>query len=135
MARKQLTITIDQNGKRDAGKVFVLTEMSASRGEKWALKIFIALGHAGVFIPENLAEMGIQGVALMGIIALEKMTFDDAEPILDEMMGYVAFMPDPSKPEVVRALVENDIEEISTRLKLRKKLFSLNLDFFGIAVP
>jgi len=132
--RKVLNYTVESDGGRDAGKVFVITEMPAAQAEKWAIKIFLALAHSGAMVPENLIDMGVSGIAVMGFRALEGLKFEDAEPILDEMMQYIKIIPDPAKPQISRELVENDIEEIKTRLNLRKEVFSLNLDFFVTAV-
>ena len=37
--------------------------------------------------------------------------------------------------EVTRALVEDDIEEVATRLSLRKDILSLHIDFFTAVAP
>ena len=128
--RKTLTVKIDANGKRDAGKTFILTEMPCAKAEKWAIKIFLALAHAGIEIPENIVSLGMAGLAVVGFGALSGLKYDDAEPILDEMMDYIQVQPDTKNPEVIRGLLDEDIEEIATRLKLRKEIFNLNLDFF-----
>ena len=128
MARKIATITIDAEG-RDFGKVFKLTEMPASQGEKWAAKAFFALAKSGVEIPEDIANAGLAGIAVLGLKAIGGMSFIDAEPLLDEMFECVTYVPDPARPQVIRALIEDDIEEIATRLTLRKELFSLHVNF------
>jgi hypothetical protein len=126
--RKTLTVTIDAPG-RDQGKAFVLREMPASQAEKWAARAFLALAKSGVEVPDNIAAAGLSGVAAMGIKAFGGMSFRDAEPLLDEMFGCVSHIPDPARPAVVRALIEDDIEEVATRLKLRLELFRLHMDF------
>ena len=45
------------------------------------------------------------------------------------MMACVQIQPNPAKPEVVRGLVSDDIEEVITRLQLRKAVFDLHVDF------
>ncbi len=107
--------------------------MPASQAEKWAAKAFLALAKSGVEIPEDIASAGLAGVASMGLKALAGMTFADAEPLMDEMFACVQIIPDPARPEVVRALIEDDIEEIATRLRLRKDIFALHTDFFTTA--
>lgn len=129
MARKQATIKIDIQG-RDFGKVFIITEMSASQSEEWAGRALFAMLNAGVEIPDNIATAGLAGVASLGISALTKVPFDAAKPLLDEMFTCVAFQPSPS---VSRALIEDDIEEVGTRLRLRKEVFNLHTDFFTAA--
>jgi hypothetical protein len=128
MARKTATVTITDEG-RDLGKVFTLHEMPASQAEDWALRVFLALVKSGVEIPENVASAGLAGVASMGLGALKGMAYADAKPLLDEMMACVKMVPDPAKPSYERALVENDVEEVTTRLHLRIELFKLHTDF------
>jgi hypothetical protein len=132
MARKELTITLEDSG-RDTGKTFVITEMSASQAEKWAARAFLALAKSGVDIPGDVSSIGAAGIAILGIKALGGMDFETAEPLLNEMMTCVKIMPDRNQPNVTRSLIEDDIEEISSRLKLRKAIFELHFDFFTTA--
>lgn len=132
MPRKTLTVTIDAAG-RDAGKRFILTEMPATQAEKWAARALSALARSGADIPDNIAHAGMAGIAVLGMRALSGMSFADAEPLLDEMFGCVAIMPDPSRPTIVRGLVEDDIEEVATRLRLRAEVMALHLGFSSAA--
>jgi hypothetical protein len=134
MARKQLDIVISAEG-RDKGKMFQITEMPASKAEKWAIRTMLALGKSGVDIPDDLAAQGMAGIASLGIRALTSLNYDDAEPLLAEMFDCVKCVPDPTRPEVTRALVEDDIEEVTTRLSLRKDILSLHIDFFTAVAP
>jgi hypothetical protein len=52
-----------------------------------------------------------------------------AEPLLDELLTCVEFMPDPARPEVVRSLIDDDIEEVATIFKLQKEVLALHVDF------
>lgn len=128
MARKVVTVTIDASN-RDAGKVFEITEMSAMRAEKWATRALLAVTKSGVEIPEDIARAGLAGVAALGIKIFSGVKYEDAEPLLREMMECVAIIPNPADRRVKRALVEDDIEEVSTLLKLREDVFALHLNF------
>ncbi len=125
MARKQQTVTISAEG-RDKGKVFVLTELSAYEAEDWAGRALFALMNAGVEIPENIAQAGLAGVAALGMTALTKLPYDSAKPLLDSVMGCVKIQPSPN---VVRAHIADDIEEVATLLTLRKHVLGLHMDF------
>lgn len=127
--RKTSTLTIDREG-RDKGKTFVLTEMSAADAERWALRAFFALMNTGVEIPADIAESGMAGIASMGLQAIGKLPYEAAEPLLADMWDCVQIMPDPAKKNVVRDLIEQDIEEVATRLEIRKAVFDLHTDFF-----
>lgn len=128
MARKTQSITIEREG-RDNGKAFLLTEMSASDAERWATRAILSLGRSGVEIPEDLENSGMAGIAIVGIRAIGTMAFEDAEPLLAEMMECIQRIPDAAQSSVIRPLVEDDIEEVSTRLHLRSEVIALHLGF------
>lgn len=132
MARNTLNYTVTDEG-RDNGKTFVLTEMPASRAEAWAMRALLALMAGGVEMPDGFENLGMAGMAEMGIRAISGLKWEVAEPLLDEMWSCVQIMPDPTKPHVVRNLCESDIEEIPTRIKLRMEVWKLHVGFFKSA--
>ncbi len=129
MARKVTRLAIGEDGKRDAGKVFEITEMAAVAAEKWAARALLALARGGIELPDDLAGAGLAGLAAIGLDALGRLPWEAAEPLLDEMFECVKIVPDPARP-VVRNLVESDIEEVATILKLRREVLALHVDFF-----
>lgn len=138
MARKTKFFTVPQGldgFNRDDGKVFFLTEMPALQAEKWALRAFLALAKAGVDIPENIENLGFAGMAMVGLASLGGVDFAEAEPLLDELLGCVLFVPDPAKPDIRRGdfIQAGDIEEVPTFLLLRKEVFELHSNFSQLA--
>lgn len=127
MARREKLVAITDNG-RDKGKVYRITEAPASRVEWFVARLFLAMARGGVDIGEDAAASGIAGLAALGIKQLPALPDADAKALLDEMMTTVEFVPDPSAP-VPRRLVESDIEEIATRMRLRREIVSLHMDF------
>lgn len=123
MARKISDYKIDSEG-RDKGKVFVLTEMPAMQAEKWAMRAILAAAKSGLDIGHT-AGMGMQGVAVLGISALMNMAWEDAEPLLDEMMSCVKI----KEASGARDLMGEDIEEVGTRFQLRKAVLELHVGF------
>jgi hypothetical protein len=134
MARKIANYTVTAEG-RDKGKIFLITEMSAAHAESWALRVLLALVGANVNLPENFAELGMAGVAELGIRALSGLKWEVAEPLLEEMFECCEIIPDRSKTHVHRTLIDSDIEEVSTRLKLRMEVFKLHTDFLQAVAP
>jgi hypothetical protein len=132
MRQTALYTVTDEN--RDKGKIFVLTEMSASQAESWAIRAGLALAKSGVELPAGFETMGMAGMAEIGIKALAGLHYELAEPLLAEMFACVQTQPDPQNPQVKRALVETDIEEVSTRLKLRAEVWKLHTGFLKAAV-
>ncbi len=128
MTRKTIQVTIQDEG-RDFGKIFQITEMSATSGELWAMRAFMAMAKGGMDIPDNIRDLGIIGLFKMGIEGFAKAPFEVVSPLLDELMQCIRIIPSASNPGVVRSLVEDDIEEIITRLKLKKEAFLLHVDF------
>lgn len=126
--RKEVVVTITAEG-RDKGKVFVIREKSAVQTEKWATRALLALSRSGVDIGDA-ADAGIRGIMALGIKALFGMSFTDAEPLLDEMMECVSWRVDPKRPDVTRPLmVDDDIEEVATLLRLRSEVVELHTGF------
>lgn len=126
--RKTKIVTVDLEG-RDKGKQFLLTEMPAHQGEKWAIKATVALAHAGVEIPQEMMGAGWAALAYGALNALSNVSFDELEPLLDEMMRCIQAIRDPDNPALTFPLVETDTEEIVTRFYLRAELFSLHSGF------
>jgi hypothetical protein len=133
MRKTDIVVITAEN--RDKGKRFLLTEMPALKAEKWAYRALLALAHSGVDLPDGAQQAGMAALATAGIKALNHLDFEEARPLLDEMMSCIQIMPDPSNALLVRPLVCNemegdDIEEIGTVFMLRERIFRLHTDFF-----
>lgn len=131
MARKVKDVTIAAAG-RDAGKVFRLTEMSALAAEKWAARAILALGRSGVDIDDEFRQAGTAAIITVGLRAFVGIDFADAEPLMDEMMACVEFVPDPQRPDVRRKIIsgeDGDIDEVETLVFLRGELMELHTGF------
>lgn len=126
--RKETFVTIDAPG-RDQGKTYKIIEMAASQAEAWATRLMLCLARGGVDVPPNFLDLGMEGIAYVSIKALAGVAWSDAKPLLDEMMSCVSFVPDLNRAQVVRQLVETDIEEINTRLRLRDEVIALHVGF------
>lgn len=123
MARKTSVYTVETDG-RDKGKSYVLTEMPAAQAEKWAMRALLAAARSGIDIG-NAAGMGMQGVAILGIQALFNISWEEAEPLIDEMMTCVQI----KEPSGARPLMGEDIEEVMTRFELRQAVLELHMGF------
>lgn len=134
MARKTLTYTVTADG-RDKGKAFLITEMSSAQSEEWAARALFTAMNCGVEVPDDLLSAGLAGLSALGIKSLTKVPFDMVKPLYDEMMTCVQIIPDRANPNFVRPLIDDDIEEVGTRLMLRKATLTLHMDFFRVAAP
>ena len=133
MARNVVNYTATDG--RDKGKVFLLTEMSARQGEEWAMRVLLALMGSNAEIPEGFQFLGVAALASMGLKALTGLKWEVAQPLLEEMLAGIKLLPDPRKPFVTRELIEEDIEEITTRVKLRGEVWQLNMGFLEAVAP
>ncbi len=127
MARKTLDVKIDAEG-RDKGKTFLITEKPSAQAEKWAMKALALAARSGVDLGNISPAMGIQGIAALGVIALMNAvseTWDEAESLLDEMMTCVQI----KEASGARDLIGDDIEEVATRVELRKAVLELHVGF------
>lgn len=135
MARKTKIVVISAED-RDQGKTFLITEMPPRKAEKWATRALNGIARAGANeVPDDFAAAGMMGLAALGIRAITTMDFADAEPLLDEMMECVAFVPDMTKTDqftklpFVLPLNDDHIEEVRTILMLRSEVIELHMGF------
>lgn len=137
MARKTKTVTITDEG-RDKGKKFFIKEMSTNQAEDWAARAISALLSSGVDIPDNIQNAGMATIATVGLTALGKIHFDLLKPLMDEMFTCIQFdmsciggtgTRDIQEGDGINIEDGGDIEEIKTRLTLRKEVLELHLGF------
>lgn len=129
--RRTITVDITAEG-RDRGKRFLITELPSTKAEKWAARAINALLASGIEIDDAVAASGLRGLAASGLASLASfkgVPWDLLEPLLDEMMTCVQIVPDPARPAVIRPLIEEDIEELMTRLQLRAEWIDLHMGF------
>jgi hypothetical protein len=137
MARKTKEITIqgDPTTNRDAGKMFVLTEMAAFVAEDWALRCFLALAKSNTDIPASMMSSGMAGLVALGtaigLQGLAGLDYREAKPLLDDMMACVQMAPDPSRPTMLLSgpQMMSQIEEVSTIITLREAVIELHTGF------
>ncbi len=135
MPRKTTEVKIDDPASRDHGRLYFLTEMPASRAEKWAARALLALSKGNPNIPEDIEKTGMAGLAVVGFQMLAGLDFAEADALMDEMMTCVQYVPDPARPETLRRLMEDDVDEVATRVRLRSEVFTLHTGFSLAAVP
>jgi hypothetical protein len=128
MARKSVKYTAPGDD-RDFGKSFLLTEMPASRAERWARTAFYALVQGGINLPEGLMASGMAGIAKIGFTLLLSCDPRNTNELFDELITCVNFLPNEHDASISRSLVESDIEEINTRFKLMSEVYNLHVNF------
>jgi len=132
--RKTREVTVVSEG-RDQGKTFFLTEMAAEQQESWAFRAFGAMTRSGVDIPPEIIASGMAGLTMVGLKALFSAPWIEVHPLLTEMMDCVQWQSpelraeggDPLRRKLLPA--SDDIEEASTRIFLRDKVFELCTGF------
>lgn len=126
MARTVQTHTVEKQN-RDQGKTFIITEMSARAAHKWATKAIFAVMNGGVEIPDDVAAMGMAGVAVLGMAALSNIPYSVAEPLLNELLDCVQI-----KQELTtRALwMDDDFEEATTIFDLQRLVLTMHIEPF-----
>ena len=142
MARKTAEVVITAEG-RDQGKRFLLQEMPPTQSERWGMRALLALAKT-MDVPEDTVRQGIAGLQSIGVgKMISNLSFSDADDLMREMFdSCVYIVPDPANPRIFRGpsrpvvgvmpvgpLVEEDIEEVSTRLKLRMEILQLHMGF------
>lgn len=137
MARRTALVTINDPKSRDNGKTFRVTEMSADRAERWAIRCLLAFANAGARLPDGVLESGmagiqatIPGLLIQGLRSLAGLQYDDAAPLLDEMLGCAEFRApgtDTYFPLIGSGMTQ--VEEVSTLWKIRYAVLEAHLGF------
>lgn len=129
--RYKITVKIEEKS-RDHGKVFIIEEMSAVAGEDWAYRAVLAMGRSGLDIPDHVAATGMAGVAkVFGFRALQGMRYEEARPLLDDLMACVQI----KIGDVVRDIMDGEIQESRTLIYLKYRAFKLHVDFSKADAP
>lgn len=129
--RKIERFTITSEG-RDKGKTFILTEMPADQGERWALKALLALTNTGAAIPEEALGAGMAGLAAVGVQALGMLNATQVQPLLDELWPTCVRIVPPNEkllPQEIISGINSQIEEVKTRTEIYWALFKLHTGF------
>ncbi len=126
MARKSITITISEG--RDKGKSFLLTEPPCTQVENMVLRAVFGLGRAGVEIPPEILQLGAAPTAYAIGSQFSKLPWRLGLQLSAELMQCVQRVEE----KIQRSLVENDIEDVATRLMLKGEVLKL---IFGFFVP
>ena len=137
MARHIVEVKIEAEG-RDKGKTFVLTEMAATVGEKWAMQLAFLLSQAGALaIPADaLQSVGMEAIA--GVVGDEvdpRIALALGRALSDESLAgwwdCVKYQHQPGHP--LQAIMQGEacqIEEIATITHLRMEVVKLHTAFF-----
>ena len=124
MALKEIDVTITEG--RDSGKTFRIKEWPALRTEHWIMRAVFGLGRAGVELPPEILSLGAAPTAYAIASQVMKMPSRLGVKLADELMECVTIV----EPKATRSLVENDIEDFSTRLWLKGQVLKLTFGFF-----
>ena len=95
--KKETVRVPNEWGGRDAGKHFLISEADAFAVEWWAWRVALVLKGTTASIPDEVARMGMVGVAVRAINAVIAADVDQEKlkPLLDEMMTCVQMVRDP----------------------------------------
>jgi len=126
--RKEVYVTIAGSAdNRDNGKRFLIVEMSAYDLEWFYARALMALGTSGITVPQELADAGAIGLALLGYQVFMGASPAAIEPLKDEMMARcVRFAPDG---DIRMGWNPQLVEEVSTLRSLREKWLELHTGF------
>jgi hypothetical protein len=124
MARKKILVTIQEG--RDAGKTFSINEWPASTTEDWILRAVFGLGKAGVEIPPEVLQLGAAPTMYAIASQANKLPSRLGVRLARELMECVKRVEE----KLERSLVEQDIEDVSTRIKLKGEVLKLTFGFF-----
>lgn len=134
MARRNEYFTVDKEC-RDFGKTFCITEMAAFDAESFAIRAGLAILKSNAVLPPNLSEkiknnqtITFEDIASLGLGLFSGVDYHDLKPLLDDLLECVQIIVD-KKSMIMRHLEDEDIEELSTLIELRKRALGLHINF------
>ena len=133
--RQTVDVTVPEfpgTRNRDRGKLFRITEWPAATAEKWGMRMMLAANSGAGELPLNMAGVGMEGIAIIGINAFLRGNImpDTLIPLLDELLQCVKIVRDPLKTTFADEIRnDEDIEEVATRMWLRGEVLTLHLGF------
>lgn len=151
MALKTQRVIIESG--RDAGKVFLITEMPLTQADRWANRVLCASASGGIGLQnvdfakimdvvskeskddavESGREIDVVGgileMATLSISALGNIPADTAQELLEELIDKcVTAVPTGGLPREMLD-IDDEIEDLKTLWELRRAAFSLHIDF------
>src|SRR6478736_900733 len=125
MARQVITHKIEREG-RDRGKVFIITEMSATAAHCWATRAIFGIMNGGVDIPDDVLSQGMAGLAAIGLNGLTGIPYAVAGHLLKEMLQCAQI----KEQLLVRPFTDDDVEEAMTLFELQRIALTMHLQPF-----
>jgi hypothetical protein len=126
MTLKSTIVTIAEG--RDRGRKFKITEWPCIRSEHWILRAVFGLGKAGVEIPPEILQLGAAPTIYAIASQAARLPSRLGIRLADELMECVQIVEE----KLTRSLVDSDIEDVTTRLRLKSEVLKL---IFGFFVP
>lgn len=136
MARKEITITLDDRGQE---RKFKIVEMPATKLQSWAFRAALLL--TSVLNINGMEDGGgVDGKAISrifdhliknGIGELSKIDYEKARPLINELLECCYRIDGGVMQQCTENTVDGFIEDVKTLFKLEMESAKLNLDFFG----
>ncbi|MDR2077024.1 MAG: hypothetical protein LBP61_08890 [Desulfovibrio sp.] len=129
MARKETIVTLQD---RDRELSFKIREMPATRLESWIIRALLLIAGSGKGVPEG-TDIRAAGyfLAEKGLAALGSLDFDQARPLLDDLLGCCSLVIDKLEKRLTPEIADDHIEDVRTIFALRLEALKLNLGFLG----
>lgn len=125
---KTMDYTVSAEGA-DKGKRFAITRMDAFTADKWARHAVQSAMRSGARIGASLADAGVAGLAGVGLEIFGFMDEADLDRAFDQLMTCVKIRPDPTNPDITRAVIAADFEEPNTLGLVRGAAFDFHVGF------
>jgi hypothetical protein len=121
---RETEITIEQG--RDAGKKFKITEMPATKMDRWTVKAMCALGKSEGASLVKFASMDM-GEVFKAFLNSDP---EQTQPLLDELLACCSYQKDGTSIQLKGNIVDSIVEDFQTLFKLRMETLKLCLGFF-----
>lgn len=113
---------------------FHIMQMSAIKQERWLINLALLASKGNAI--EGLAPQGLNDVSLSNIdskkifTALGKITFDDVQPLMDELLECCKYVNGNTLDTCTPKLLDDIFTNFKSVLTLRWEVIKLSFDFF-----
>lgn len=136
MARKEITITLDDRGQE---RKFRIVEMPATKLQSWAFRAALLLTsvlnigdmETGGGVDGNTISRIFDHLIKNGIGELSKIDYERARPLINELLECCYRIDGGIMQQCTENTVDGFIEDVKTLFRLEMEAAKINLDFFG----
>ncbi len=128
--RKSVEIKLEDRGQ---DLTFRIEEMPATRLESWIIRAVLLLAGAGLAEAPGRFDLKEAGAFLAekGLSVLGRVDYDQAKPLLDELLGCCHRVVGKAEERISPANIDDHIKDVGNLFRLKAEALKVNLGFLS----